>query len=226
MGEVRKPRALIFDDNESILGILEKLLSKRGYEVLSFAVPTSCPIYGNDAESCSNLYPCADLIVTDFHRSRMNGIELLERQRRKGCLLNPANMALISGYLNHENKGRINELGCAFFQKPFSLTNLLPWLTECEGRMDLSRPVGIKRSEPRRVVKEKIACHVGVDDAILEGAVLNTSDSGLCLEIGNPLPSDQRVTVSTGLPDGCQTAAVRWVKKTDDDAFLVGLNCR
>jgi CheY-like chemotaxis protein len=138
---MRKPRAIVYDDNEVILQMLDSFLAKRGYEVLCFDGPSPCPIYSEDAKSCPKTHQCADVVITDLKMPRMTGIELLRQQADQGCKLDRRNKALISGYAGEEDFEAIRELGCAFFRKPFDFSELSEWLDECEKRMDLSSPL-------------------------------------------------------------------------------------
>jgi hypothetical protein len=72
---------------------------------------------------------------------RMNGIEFLQAQTQKGCMLDNRNKAIISGQMYNEQKKMVDRLGCKFFQKPFKLSELSEWLDDCEKRMDLSEPL-------------------------------------------------------------------------------------
>lgn len=225
MTDTRKPRVLIFDDDTSILSVFEKFFSLKGYEVFSFAEPEFCPIYKGDGEACAKAKPCADLIITDFSMPGMNGAELLERQESEGCTLDIRHKAILSGYIPDDEKERVESLGCAVYQKPLRLSELSPWLEACEGRMDLSRPVGIMRRESRFATEEKIMYQCGDRDQALRGTVVNISDSGLCLKVDNPLPGSRTIRINTDLANCCQSADVKWIREADDNVFLVGVTC-
>lgn len=138
---MRKPRVIIIDDNLSVLSMLRTFLTKRKFEVLEFAEPTMCPIYEKSADRCTQVGPCADIIITDLKMPRMNGIELLEALSKGDCKLTVKNKAIISSYLDDTNEKRIKDLGCLFFEKPFKLSELSNWLKECENRIDLLQPL-------------------------------------------------------------------------------------
>jgi len=225
MTTLRRPRLLIFDDDVAILSVFEKFFSLKGYEVFPFAEPQFCPIYKGSSMGCAKTKPCADLMITDFSMPGMNGAELLERQEREGCTLDIRNKAIVSGYIPDEDRERVESLGCAVYQKPLRLSELSPWLKACEGRMDLSRPVGIMRRESRYDTEEKIMYHCGDRNEALWGTVVNISDSGLCLRVDNPLPGSRTIKINTDLANCCQSGDVRWVREADNNVFMVGLTC-
>src|SRR5512137_1894701 len=143
---MRKPRAIIFDDEIFVLNMLRDFFQMRGYEVLSFSDPTAiCPLYGDGGDSCRNERPCSDVMITDFAMPGVNGVELLEFQARKGCKLDIRNKSVISGYIDDRNRQRVHDLGCNFLQKPFTLYALTEWLGACEKRIDLSVPLSTRR---------------------------------------------------------------------------------
>lgn len=138
---MRKPRAIIVDDDPSVRTLLERFLMKKGYEVLSVPDPTFCHVYKKHEEECTAHHVCSDVLITDYMMPKMNGIELLQLQSRRKCKLTNANKAVISGMLTHEVKQAIDSLGCTVISKPFSLEEIAEWLEECEKRFDLSQPV-------------------------------------------------------------------------------------
>lgn len=138
---MRKARVIIFDDDLFILDILERNFLKRGYEVLTYNDPTTCPIYLDHNATCENKYPCADILITDYLMPRMNGVEFLKYQSQRGCKLDIKNKLIISGVILDENVSEFKELGCHFVRKPFKFSELTEWLAECEKQMDLSLPL-------------------------------------------------------------------------------------
>jgi len=144
---MRKRRVIIFDDEPVVLLVLKNFFEDRGYEVLSYAEPTVCPVYRSGTD-CANEAPCGDVLLTDYKMPGMNGVELIEAQVRKGCRLTPKNKALLTGFLDDGKSERLRRLGAAFFEKPVLFDELGRWLAECEGRMDLSCELGLR--EDRR----------------------------------------------------------------------------
>jgi DNA-binding NtrC family response regulator len=140
---MRKKRALIFDDDVFILKLLKQVLLRMDYEVFTYNEPTVCPIYEKNAEHCNQKAPCADILITDFEMPKMNGIELLRHQSKRGCPLNLRNKTVISGNDSIGNDETIKQLGVSFFRKPINIGELRKWAEECEQHIDLSQPLGI-----------------------------------------------------------------------------------
>ena len=227
MTELRKPRVIIYDDDPLILNMLEKYFSLKGYDALAFSEPASCSIYEDSAESCSNLYPCADIMITDFDMPHMNGVEMIESQKARGCRLEARNKAVMSGFMEDEHREKALGMGCAYFKKPFLLTDLDPWIMECENRMDLTVPIGIRRREIRRPVNDEVAYRCGNCEEKRSAVVTNVSESGICLKVRESFPcGEESVFINDDYTSSCQSAEVRWIKREDEDSFAVGLVCR
>ncbi len=221
---MRKRRVLIFDDEEIILYLFKDFFSTLGYEVLTFAEPVVCPIYHHDAGACPQQSPCADVLIVDFHMPRMNGMELLERQAKRGCKLTARNKAIITGYIDEEDHKRIEALGYAFFQKPVDFSDLTNWLTACEKRVDLSQPLASRRTQERQPANHEIMCSVG-SGAPLQASVVDISSSGLCMRIKSPLVVGQKLRINADLPNTCFTARVVWVVRNEEGYSIAGLVC-
>jgi CheY-like chemotaxis protein len=223
---MRKPRVIICDDEIFILSLLKEFFLLRGYEVLSYSDPTAiCPLYGKGGEVCENDRPCSDLMVTDFNMPGVNGLELLEYQARKGCKLDIRNKSVISGYLDDRSRQRVNQLGCNFLLKPFTLYALSEWLAACEKRIDLGSPLATRRKEERFESHREVTFRASSNDRILTGIAVNMSPSGLCLKIPAPLRSEDTISLNAGNFHSCQQASVRWVKKIDRNGYIAGLQC-
>jgi CheY-like chemotaxis protein len=82
---MRKPRAIIYDDDAVVLDMLTQYFVKRSYQVYSYNEPVVCPLYESLADSCENLAPCADVMISDFQMPKMKGTELFQRQAKRGC---------------------------------------------------------------------------------------------------------------------------------------------
>lgn len=147
---MRKPRAIVCDDDYQILELFRSILEKRGYEVLTAETPVTCPFYSDHADSCPQHHRCADVLITDYSMPRMTGLELLEIQHQRGCKLTSKNKALMTGNEGSELRKRVAELGCRVFPKPLGISSLIEWLQECEKRFNLSEPLASELYQPQR----------------------------------------------------------------------------
>jgi response regulator RpfG family c-di-GMP phosphodiesterase len=138
---MRKPRVIILDDEEIVLYNLREWMSKKGFEVLIFNEPKVCPIQGNNGEYCTKEKQCADILITDYKMPQISGIELLQKQSKRRCPIDIRNKTIISGSTDDEIKKTTYELRCSLFKKPFRLSEISDWLSECKKRIDLSVPL-------------------------------------------------------------------------------------
>jgi CheY-like chemotaxis protein len=139
--KTRKPRVIIFDDEDLFENSLKKWLCQKGYETFTFRDSTACPIFETRTDSCMNENPCADMIITDFTMPEMNGIELLHYQSQKGCKIDNRNKAIVLGYMDDHLVKFMNESDYTFFEKPLNLSVISDWLSGCRKRIDLSLPL-------------------------------------------------------------------------------------
>ncbi len=149
---MRKKRAIIYDDEPFILRLLEQILLDRDYEVVSFSEPVICPLYREERDSCKNMSPCADILITDRNMPELSDIELLMRQYDRECQMDIRNKAVISGDFSPDDLKLIDYIGFKVLNKPFTYADITAWLEECERRIDLTNMVGVKRRHDRRPV--------------------------------------------------------------------------
>jgi CheY-like chemotaxis protein len=220
---LRRPRAVVFDDDIVVVALLKTYLLLRGYDVLTYREPRVCPIYEDDPQ-CNVTYPCADIMLVDFSMPRMNGIELLKAQSARKCKLTSKNKALITGYSDLLSQSIIDDLSCAFFEKPLNFNQLAAWFDECEKRVDLSLPLGVKRKEKRVPSETPITYTAPPRPDILNGVAINMSTSGLCLKINAPLMKEQTVTIVSHRSHPPRSAAVKWLKEIGDGSYVAGLH--
>lgn len=222
---MRKRRAVLFDDEPVVLLVLKDFFETRGYDVLAFKQPVHCPVSGKGA-ACSNVAPCCDIILTDHNMPGMTGIELLQAQVRNGCRLDPKNKALLTGLVDDTKMKYIGALGVACFEKPVLFDKLERWVEECEQRMDLSLPLGIKRQEVRECCSREISYTMSSSGSeLFRGIAVNMSWSGFCLRASIPLMKEDTVILQTALPLLSPVALVRWTERAGQDEYLAGLQC-
>ncbi len=128
--KVKRPRAVIIDDDCSIRSLMGEVLNERGYEVHSSSEPFSCPIYLGSRCSCPVGTNCTDIIITDINMPNMTGLEFIENQKKKNCKVK--NIAVMSGRWTDDKLQHAKVLGCHTFDKPFMLEKIENWLDCCE----------------------------------------------------------------------------------------------
>lgn len=219
---MRKRRAILYDDDLTVLNLLKMFFELRGYEVIACREPVRCPVY-DEGQMCQNERPCSDILLADYRMPKMTGIELVQAQQKMGCKLAAANKAIISGFFDRESLETIKQMGCTAFEKPVTFEELEAWLEEREQGMDLLRPLGFKRKEDRKDYCATISYQVELEDEVLPAVVMNRSDSGLCIKVQRPPEVKQIVNLLAGAvaPSGC--LLVRWTKPTGDGGYLVGM---
>lgn len=205
------------------MALLRTYFHLRGYDVLTYREPRVCPLSEDDME-CRLNRPCADIMLVDFSMPRLNGIEILKAQSARKCKLTSRNKALITGYSDLLSQGIIDELGCAFFEKPFDFNQLAAWFDECEKRIDLSQPLGIKRKEKRHSCNTSVRYMAQAGQDILNGTAINMSTSGICLQINTPLLQEQTITIVSSHAKPSWPASVKWLKDIGNGNYVAGLH--
>jgi len=222
---MRKLRVNIFDDDVHNLKMLKFIMSQRDYEILTFDRPVVCPIYSGKSEKCNTVKPCADVIITDYQMPEMTGLEMLLHQAKSGCKVDIRNKIVMSADLDNKGQKMLEGLSCTFFSKPFKLKELLACLDDCETRIDLSKPLGIKRKEDRKPANIDIIYAYNSGGNIYKAAVINYSNSGLCLKVDTPLAERQSIVIKTELPVNCNNASILWVKEMGPAFYMAGCSC-
>ncbi len=156
-----------------------------------------------------NDHPCADVIITDQRMPVMTGIELLQVQAQNGCRLTPMNKAVITAYLDESEETALKELGGFYLEKPFRMTDLTQWLDQCEKRLDISTPVGIRRRERRILTSHEITCCIEALNKTMTGIVTDYSPSGFCMQTAYDFAKANAVKVISSFPCSCTTVSVR-----------------
>ncbi len=219
---MRKRRAIIYGDNVDVANVLKDHFILRGYDAITYREPASCPLYGSGG-ACSELQPCADIIIADIHLPGMNGLDLLRAQLRHGCKVPAGSKALMSDDLDDEVLHGIEELGCLCLQKPFAFREIAAWLDAREPFMDLARPLGMRRGGKRIDCREEVECLIAGHDEPVKGIALNRGPAGLCLKLARRVSAGQEIMLHAGPSHAPRTALVRWVAADEDGSSLVGV---
>ena len=222
---MRKPRVVIFDDEPTLLELLELCFAKWGYEVFSYRTPVVCPLNGSSSGSGECSAPCADLVISDFQMPRMTGIELFKLQAERGCKVDRKMKAIMSGHADGELLTQCEDLGYRFFEKPFSCSDLTEWLSECKKNFDLSKQLGGKKTDRRHDFKQDIeyCLNVSGPHEKFVGVTVNKSIDGLGLRVFNPLCAGQEITILNGLEAPNLNGTVIWCNKVGENAYSAGL---
>ncbi len=123
VGELRGggERILVVEDEEGVRSLVDKMLTRSGYEVLSAAdAREAFAIFEQQEEP-------VDLLFSDVVLPGENGVLLAERllAARPGLPV-----LLASGYHEDEYRREIDEQGYRFLQKPYSLPELMQAIRE------------------------------------------------------------------------------------------------
>jgi CheY-like chemotaxis protein len=120
-------KAVLIDDDASVLSCLGHILQRRGYSIRAYESPVHSPLYQCKGCPCSmHDEGCPNLIISDYCMPMMNGVDLLEFIKSKGCRC--GHLALISGNgVPEADLNRVVELGISNFTKPLTL-DFYTWL--------------------------------------------------------------------------------------------------
>ncbi len=121
-------RIIVIEDDEFCRELLSKVLLGKGYEVISLADPTACPLYMDEECTCPSEEACGDLLITDNKMPRMTGLEFVEHQSQRGCKGIVGNKLVVSGTWSPSELSSAEHLGCSVMHKPYKLNVLLDWI--------------------------------------------------------------------------------------------------
>jgi DNA-binding NtrC family response regulator len=131
-----KIRVLIFDDEDSVRGLLCKIVALKNYETFDYRNPSECFIYADDKCECKQSQ-CADIIITDVEMPVVNGISFINHLLSKECKAN--NILIVSGCEDYKTLEEVSDKKIKFLKKPFSIHAVLSILDEFEKNIDPSR---------------------------------------------------------------------------------------
>lgn len=129
----RQLRALVFDDEANIRHLLELLLKRRGYEVITYGDPSLCPLQHTHDCQCEKHEQCADVIITDIDMPHVSGLDFIKDQIQKECKIR--NIAIMSGRWSEATMKRAKDLGCTVFEKPVAFSAIEAWLDGCRSEL-------------------------------------------------------------------------------------------
>ena len=145
-----KPRIIVFEDDEVNRKLIALVLEQKGYEVISSADPTICPLYSNLEETCPHEDACGDFLLTDNRMPRMTGLDFVEAQSRRGCKGVVKNKAVVSGSWSPAEREKAENLGCKIFSKPYRIAEILEWLAEQEKKIPSDRKLAVLDADPEQ----------------------------------------------------------------------------
>lgn len=134
-----KYRAIVFEDDENCRQLLCLILQQRGYEVISSADPSLCPVYLTPHETCSNQHACGDFLLTDQRMPHISGLDFIANQQQRGCKGTLLHKAVISGSWTPAERAQAKQLGCKVFTKPYKAKDINTWLDGLEPLIDPQR---------------------------------------------------------------------------------------
>ena len=115
------------DDEPCIRDSIVMYLEDLGFEVVAAEDPTVCEALAHD-HSCIQKQACGDIILVDQHILNMTGVEFIERRIKRGCKGVLTQTAIMSGNLSEHDRGKLDSLGCHYFEKPVALTTIKAWI--------------------------------------------------------------------------------------------------
>ena len=220
---MRKRRVLIFNEDPRLRNELELFFQVRNYETMIFREPEICPVYGS-VQECRGPYSCGDIVIMSYTTPGMNGIDLLLAQQKNGCKLSSSNKAIVAGTMPELERARLGALGSALFLTPLDFKALEKWARDRADLMDLDRPVAIRRREERHASPDMQVSVAFSEDRMHSVTVVNKSACGICFRASHSPMKNQIVTLHAGSAGRTEDGVVRWVNRTEDGTFLVGLS--
>lgn len=220
---MRKKRVILFGALPPFQNGVKHFFEERDYETLTFRELEICPVYAR-SEKCPVSYACCDILLIDAQTVKTKGIDLIAAQKGHGCPLTLRNKAIISESLSEEELAALGEMGSAFFRKPVDIAELERWVEVCETRIDLSRPVAIRRREERKDCFMRILylSQPGLRQG--KATAVNLSSCGMCIKTPRRLLPNQQITVKTRSPGLFEEAVVRWIHPAGNGTYVAGLS--
>lgn len=127
---------LLIERSDDFRNLLKEFLELDGHHVTAVADPEDCPVYRRPDQPCPMDCPCGDAMLIDQHLKNMSGLEYIELQLDRGCVLSNRNKVLMAASWKHDEVDRAVKLGCTVWTKPVHLPDLRAWLKDIEKRLD------------------------------------------------------------------------------------------
>jgi CheY-like chemotaxis protein len=194
MSEAPPPaRLLVVDDEESVRGLICRILRDNGYAV-------EAAVDGKDAlDKVAAARP--DLIILDLMMPELDGWGVVDALRKQGAGHPP--ILMLTARSDYDTFARaVREGVTAFISKPFRLHELLAAARKILDQA--SRPQEAVGSERRREARRTLLAEVKVfsrDGApVTMGELANLSRGGAQLDIDAPLPPGERIKIAFHTP--------------------------
>jgi CheY-like chemotaxis protein len=132
-----KLRVFVFDDDEQVLRLLNRILTGCGCEVVTFS--DACAFCSDHPTTCQCSDPCccADAVLSDVSMPSFSGLDLFDKMTVARCRI--PNRALISGRWNDADLQTARAAGFKVFRKPPDFQEVKDWLATCERQLDSTR---------------------------------------------------------------------------------------
>lgn len=132
-------KILVVDDEEKIRKSLSGLLQDEGYDVVTAGSGTECLHIMSSQHF--------DLVILDIVMPDMNGIEVLQRIKKK---YKGTEVITVTGYADKEKAITTFRLGAYdFIEKPFESGGMLNTIANCLNQLELKREIERKNRELR-----------------------------------------------------------------------------
>ena len=223
---MRKPRVILFNDEEEKKSSLRQFFAARGYETTVVTQRELCPFFGKkgaSAGTCGRL--CCDIAVIAEKGPPRDANDVLASLLHHDCALKPRHTAIISEMITDEQRKSIEATGAAVFRNPLNLDEFEVWVRSCQEGMDFTVPRAVMRDAPRQICSPAAKVHYRVLPGGTEGQArgLNLSSCGICIRAPQELKPRQVIHLWSEEPLLSEDAEVRWIQPGRDGTLLAGL---
>lgn len=121
-------KAVVFDDSELFVLLLNKLFKAKDIQVTSYSSPDFYLCCQPGINTCPVAKPCADFLITDNIMPSMTGLEFLQRTKQINCKIPKCRKAIISSHWEKEDWAEAKQLVCNVFDKYDAKEKVSAWL--------------------------------------------------------------------------------------------------